>query len=427
MGEDTAVIAARPGRRNYPKSQIPAGLAYGLMQVVCSWLLFSTDPAAFQPIMLPIHLAYVCIVAAMAMNLRRPGPWPIGRELALMALLGFLLSSTSMHSGNEASLFLAAAASFVLLVSGTGVSGLLQCLAGLVVGVFCLLLPLADEGITPLSVLAAIGWVLALVFRLYEPSAHARLQRDVELGAGADIAFLEAQRHQEEINDDVRLMHDTVLRTLTVVARRGASLDVAVLQAMAKHDLNLLAGQLPEQVHAQSHEETVEVVVGATPGSRGVGAALMEGQPAGESGPELSSPEPSSPEPSSTESRIHGIALAFGDSTFGVLIQGGIDGARLEPRIEDALCGAVTECVVNARKYAGTDSVNVLLSAGPDFVSVVVTDSGQGFDPETVPSKRIGLRNSVVNRIDAIGGRARIFSVPGMGTSVALEVPCAVR
>jgi signal transduction histidine kinase len=50
-------------------------------------------------------------------------------------------------------------------------------------------------------------------------------------------------------------------------------------------------------------------------------------------------------------------------------------------------------------------------------------DSGAGFDLGSVPDDRIGLRTSIRGRIEQEGGTVRIWSQPGVGTTVVLSVP----
>ena len=50
-------------------------------------------------------------------------------------------------------------------------------------------------------------------------------------------------------------------------------------------------------------------------------------------------------------------------------------------------------------------------------------DAGYGFEPDSVDRARLGYAESVVGRLGTVGGRARIFSSPGSGTTVMLEVP----
>ena len=53
----------------------------------------------------------------------------------------------------------------------------------------------------------------------------------------------------------------------------------------------------------------------------------------------------------------------------------------------------------------------------------MVVDNGVGFDPEDVPSDRLGIRSAIVQRIESLGGSVRIFSRPGHGTSVLFAIP----
>jgi signal transduction histidine kinase len=58
----------------------------------------------------------------------------------------------------------------------------------------------------------------------------------------------------------------------------------------------------------------------------------------------------------------------------------------------------------------------------------VISDDGRGFDADAVPADRLGLRVSIRERVDAVGGSASVRSTPGGGTVVVLEwAPGAVR
>ena len=53
----------------------------------------------------------------------------------------------------------------------------------------------------------------------------------------------------------------------------------------------------------------------------------------------------------------------------------------------------------------------------------MVTDAGIGFNLGEVDPARLGFAESVVGRLREVGGNARLFSSPGSGTTVVLEVP----
>ena len=87
-----------------------------------------------------------------------------------------------------------------------------------------------------------------------------------------------------------------------------------------------------------------------------------------------------------------------------------------------ALLAALREAVTNAARHGG-GSVQVYVECGPSGVEAFVRDRGPGFDPDAVPSDRLGVRESNVARMERHGGTARVVSVPGDGTEVRLTVP----
>ena len=55
-------------------------------------------------------------------------------------------------------------------------------------------------------------------------------------------------------------------------------------------------------------------------------------------------------------------------------------------------------------------------------VDVFVRDRGRGFDPDSVPGDRYGVRNSIIDRMQRHGGSAEVRSAPGDGTEVRLHL-----
>jgi signal transduction histidine kinase len=88
-----------------------------------------------------------------------------------------------------------------------------------------------------------------------------------------------------------------------------------------------------------------------------------------------------------------------------------------------ALGAAAREALVNAAKHSGVTSADLYTEVSPHQVSVFVRDRGKGFDPETVPADRRGLRDSVSGRLERVGGTAVVRSQPGEGTEVELILP----
>jgi signal transduction histidine kinase/phage shock protein PspC (stress-responsive transcriptional regulator) len=92
-----------------------------------------------------------------------------------------------------------------------------------------------------------------------------------------------------------------------------------------------------------------------------------------------------------------------------------------------ALLGAMREAVVNAAKHSGEDIVSVYAESEPEQVSIWIRDRGKGFDPDTVPEDRRGLRDSIRDRMQRAGGTVQIRTSPGGGTEVELSLPWTAR
>ena len=88
-----------------------------------------------------------------------------------------------------------------------------------------------------------------------------------------------------------------------------------------------------------------------------------------------------------------------------------------------ALQKAAREAVVNAVKHGGGSPVTVYAEVSGGRAEVFVRDRGPGFDLEAVPSDRLGVRQSILGRMERHGGRATIRSAPGEGTEVQLDMP----
>jgi signal transduction histidine kinase len=87
-----------------------------------------------------------------------------------------------------------------------------------------------------------------------------------------------------------------------------------------------------------------------------------------------------------------------------------------------ALVAATREAVRNAAKHAGAPAT-VYAEVAEGVVEVNVRDRGRGFDPSRIDADRHGVRESIVGRVEAVGGHAVVRSAPGQGTEVRLELP----
>ncbi|HZD00016.1 MAG TPA: PspC domain-containing protein [Actinomycetes bacterium] len=84
---------------------------------------------------------------------------------------------------------------------------------------------------------------------------------------------------------------------------------------------------------------------------------------------------------------------------------------------------ACQEAAINAARHSGAPRVSVYVEAEPDALTAYVRDEGKGFDPESVPPDRRGIRDSIRGRIERQGGRVTISSESGGGTEVSMSVP----
>ncbi|QKW40941.1 PspC domain-containing protein [Actinomadura sp. NAK00032] len=93
----------------------------------------------------------------------------------------------------------------------------------------------------------------------------------------------------------------------------------------------------------------------------------------------------------------------------------------LDERLGAAL-QAAREAMVNAAKYAEAPSVSVYAEVSGDEIAIFVRDRGKGFDLDAVPADRMGVRGSIIGRMERNGGKATVRTAPGEGTEVRLEI-----
>ncbi len=94
----------------------------------------------------------------------------------------------------------------------------------------------------------------------------------------------------------------------------------------------------------------------------------------------------------------------------------------LAATIEHELYLFAMEALNNSLKHASATHVVVTLRGGDQDLRLEIRDDGKGFDPHSVRTGGMGLRN-LKTRAEKIGGRLTIDSAPGKGTRVQLIVP----
>ena len=121
---------------------------------------------------------------------------------------------------------------------------------------------------------------------------------------------------------------------------------------------------------------------------------------------------------------ISAITSEFQWRGLSVQISGAGDGiTRLDPAVADAMLDAIRAALENALRHSGSLDAELAFSHDATTVTVTVADQGRGFDPTAVASDRLGIRESIVGRLEAVGGSARIWSTPGAGTSIVISGP----
>jgi signal transduction histidine kinase len=90
------------------------------------------------------------------------------------------------------------------------------------------------------------------------------------------------------------------------------------------------------------------------------------------------------------------------------------------------LLATMREALENVRRHAPGAEVLIALSSDGETAELVIGDHGPGFDPEIAVQREseghFGLRG-MRERLQAIGGTARLESRPGAGTTVTLRAP----
>ncbi len=279
----------------------------------------------------------------------------------------------------------------VMLIAGAGSSGLAVMgwmAAGLLVseGVVAISAAISDVAYrydaTTARVFVLVGVIIgisALVrrrTRRAQPTLHRAAQAD------------ELQRHRARMESRAAaLLHDTALNDLAAISGSSVGAMKNILRSRINADLEMLVGQdwLGDFADAASDDSAGD--------DDGVLSAAI------------------------AETRALGIDVTVSGSLASL--------DRLPSNAARAVSLAVRQCLVNVHKHAKTAQAEVVISSSPTEVSVMVVDGGTGFDLDSVGESRLGLRQSVIERVHDVGGVAHVWSTPGHGTSVFIAVPIA--
>ncbi len=99
---------------------------------------------------------------------------------------------------------------------------------------------------------------------------------------------------------------------------------------------------------------------------------------------------------------------------------------RLTLILENVVYRVVQEGLTNASRHSQSEMVRVSLRQRDHKVRIEIRDWGVGFDPKTVPGNRFGLAG-IRERAQLLGGKCRIQSQLGKGTTIVVELSLAER
>ena len=101
---------------------------------------------------------------------------------------------------------------------------------------------------------------------------------------------------------------------------------------------------------------------------------------------------------------------------------GEVDNLSIPEEVAAALTEATLQAIANSQQHAGDKaSRSLVLKGHKGGIKIVIKDDGRGFRMSRVPKNRLGLRISIIERVEMVGGRVFIDSRPGAGANIVLE------
>jgi signal transduction histidine kinase len=374
------------------------GLSFTVVSVLCFLL-----PGAVEPLSLALGVPLYLLlgVAQFFIGRSRSTGWIV---LALGAGIGTVIVTTvpavdDVGQAAMTGLMLLTAASLascgiVLTSTVPRIVGLV--FAFLVVSSITVFLTSPIQAELRTAGLLVLGWVLPTTIAIWVSVGVPQVaKRIASIGrahrAERHASELEAQRRQS-----ARLLHDTVLATLTLLAHSGVGVTPDALRQQASDDARLLR----------------QLRLGSTPNPQSSGSYQLETA-------SVTTEVEDEPVLGTT---LESVKQRFGRMGLQVSWHG--TGQVLLPsEVLDAFLLALAECLENVRRHSGVTQAHVTITDDETTVRAMVTDAGVGFEIGDIDEAKLGFTESVVARLREVGGNARLFSAPGSGTTVVLEVP----
>lgn len=123
--------------------------------------------------------------------------------------------------------------------------------------------------------------------------------------------------------------------------------------------------------------------------------------------------------PSVDERQLSGLTHPAGTGVDPRVIDRRAVDHRIPRRVWTAVCDATSEALRNVQQHANANHVVIEVEGDADWISVTITDDGDGFDVEQ--SHGFGTSMSIRDRMASVGGSASIESMTSVGTSVGLR------
>jgi len=120
--------------------------------------------------------------------------------------------------------------------------------------------------------------------------------------------------------------------------------------------------------------------------------------------------------------RMKGVGEEF--EARGLKVEVVVGPVSTEPveQVRHALCEATGEALNNVLKHAGSTSAVVYVGESASGIQVTVRDHGRGIQQDG-DWRGFGVRHSIEQRLEEVGGTAEVASSPGGGTRVTLWAP----
>jgi signal transduction histidine kinase len=367
------------------------GLSFTIVSLVCLAIPGAVDLASFF-VCLPLYL--IIAFCQYRIGSSRSMLWAIPILVAGLAVIGVVALLAPEATGQAgvsavAQLSAASMASTAIVLTTELLRRIFLGLAfALTLGLTTfLMLPFQAAGRT--VALIVLGWVLATIIGFWISAGVPQAARRIASIGRAHRAERQASETEAQRRQGARLLHDTVLATLTLLAHSGVGVAPDALRQQAADDARLLR----------------QLRLGATPTPQSSGVYNLENN-----------------EETVLGTTLESVKQRFGRMGLEVSWHG--TGQVLLPSdVLDAFLLALAECLENVRRHSGVTEAHVTITEDELMVRAMVTDSGVGFTLDDVDSARLGFKESVVARLKDVGGKARLFSAPGSGTTVVLEVP----